>query len=39
MALNYVRDVAITSPAANVEPAINQIARIGTISITLTEVD
>lgn len=39
MALNFVKDVAVTSPASNVEPAINQIARIGTVSITLTEVE
>lgn len=39
MALNYVKDVEILSPASNVEPSINQIARIGNISITLTEVE
>ena len=39
MALNYVRDVAVVSPASNVEPSINQIARIGTIAITLAEVE
>ena len=37
--LNYVRDVAVISPENNITPEINQIARIGTISITLTEVD
>lgn len=37
--LNYVRDVAVISPANNINPEINQIARIGSVSITLTEVD
>ncbi len=39
MALNYVKDVAIVSPTTNVEPSINQIARIGTFSATITEVE
>lgn len=39
MALNYVKDVSISSPASNVEPSISQIARIGTISLALSEVD
>lgn len=39
MALNYVKDVTITSPALNVDPAINQIARIGNIDVTLVEVE
>ena len=39
MALNYVKDVAVVSPTSNVEPSINQIARIGTIAITLVEVE
>ena len=39
MALNYVKDVSITSPTSNVEPAINQIARIGTIILNLIEVE
>nr|WP_315442763.1 baseplate J/gp47 family protein [uncultured Treponema sp.] len=39
MALNYVKDVSIFSPQVNVTPAINQIARTGTIKINLTEAD
>lgn len=39
MALNYVKDVSISSPQVNVTPAINQIARTGTIKINLTEAD
>lgn len=39
MALNYVKDVSVTSPTLNVEPAINQIARIGTMTISLVEVE
>ncbi len=37
MALNFVKDVSIVSPTANVEPSISQIARIGTMTITITE--
>lgn len=39
MALNFVKDVSIISPTVNVDTAINQIARIGTIAITLVEVE
>ena len=39
MALNYVKDVSISSPQVNITPAINQIARTGTIKINLTEPD
>lgn len=39
MALNYVKDVSISSPTANVEPSISQIARIGTITLSLSEVE
>ncbi len=39
MALNFVKDISITSPAKNIEPEINQIARIGTITLNLVEVE
>lgn len=39
MALNYVKDVAVVSPATNVEPSINQIARVGAITVNLVEVE
>jgi len=39
MTLNYVKDVAISFPQENITPAINQIARVGTIKITVVEVD
>lgn len=39
MALNYVQDVSISSPQTNVAPAINQIARTGTVKINLIEAD
>lgn len=39
MALNYVKDVVITSPNTNIKPAIHQIARAGIITINVTEVD
>lgn len=39
MALNYVKDVSVISPASNIEPSINQIARIGTIAVNLVEVE
>ena len=37
MALNYVADCSIISPAANVEPSINQICRAGEITLNITE--
>jgi uncharacterized phage protein gp47/JayE len=39
MALNYVTDCTITNPTANVVPDINQIARIGTCTLTITETE
>ena len=39
MALNYVKDVAVVSPSSNVEPSINQIARVGAITVNLVEVE
>ena len=39
MALNYVKDVSISVPQSNIVPAINQIARTGTIKINVVEVD
>lgn len=37
MALNYVADCTVISPAANVEPSINQICRVGEITLNITE--
>lgn len=37
MALNYVADCTIISPASNVEPSINQICRVGEITLNITE--
>ena len=37
MALNYVSDCTIKSPSANVEPSINQICRVGEITLGITE--
>lgn len=39
MALQYVKDVAITSPTVNVEPSISQIVRMRTLDLTLVEVE
>ena len=39
MTLNYVKDVSISAPQSNVVPAINQIARTGTIKINVVEAD
>lgn len=39
MALNYVVDCSITLPTANVIPESNQIAKIGTCTLTITEVN
>lgn len=38
MKLNYVKDFVITEPSANVEPAIHQIARASTITLSMIEV-
>lgn len=37
MALNYVADCTIISPVSNVEPSINQICRVGEITLNITE--
>ena len=39
MSLNYVTDCTITSPTGNVVLDINQIARIGTCTLTITETN
>lgn len=39
MTLNYVKDVSVISPSGNVEPSVNQIARIGTITVNFSEVE
>lgn len=39
MALNYVKDVSITSPSSNITPGIFQIARVGEIQLSISEVE
>lgn len=39
MNLNYVKDVKIISPDKNVEPDTNQIARLGQVKMSFTEID
>ncbi|MGL4981277.1 MAG: baseplate J/gp47 family protein [Treponemataceae bacterium] len=38
MDLSYVKDITIKSPPGNIEPSINQIARLGTLKIVIQEI-
>ena len=39
MNLTYTRDVLMITPTANVEPTINQIARLGAVTVSLVEAE
>lgn len=38
MSLNFITDVKVISPEANIEPAANQIARVGSLNVSCVEV-
>ena len=38
MDLNFITDVEVVSPESNVEPAVNQIARVGAMKVSVVEV-